>query len=698
MVQSGIVTLAHRAAKALLVGRALRAGVGVGGHGGLFTRAAHGRHQTHVQPAHHAFALAGAAAWHAAQQQHRQHMQQRGQHQALAQRRRRGRWRRRKRHGGEDDEGLGHARGRSGPGIIAQSATLQSPKLWPPDPASAGLLTIRPSTAGDPLAIPNGGRCRGGLAWRFLLHRSCPMSAAHPAVRRQTLADLLHRTAAKLPDKPAILCADTVWTWRQFNDLVNRLAAGLHGQGVATGDRVAVLARNSHGFAALRFALARLGAVLVPINFMLNADEAAFILRHAGARLLAVDAGLAALGRDAAARDTKVERLLWIPSEAPAEPVPGCLNFHELAATTTPPPELAISDDDLLQIVYTSGTESLPKGAMLTHRAVIDQYVSCIIEGEMSERDVWLHALPLYHCAQLDCFFGPGVYLGATNLITAQPTPENLLPALARHRVNTFFAPPTVWIGLLRSPLFDQTDLSALKRGYYGASIMPVAVMRELIDRLPGIRLWNLYGQTEIAPLATVLKPEDQLRKPGSAGRAVLNVETRVVDDDMNDVPVGGIGEIVHRSPQLLLGYFNDPERTAAAFAGGWFHSGDLATIDDEGYITVVDRKKDMIKTGGENVASREVEEALYRLPGISEVAVVGLPHPRWIEAVTAVVVAKPGQTLSAAEVIAHCAQHLAPFKTPKAVVFVDSLPKNPSGKLLKRELRLRFEGHFNGV
>lgn len=514
-------------------------------------------------------------------------------------------------------------------------------------------------------------------------------------LRRQTLADLLRRTAARLPHKTAIVCGDTAWTWCEFDALVSRLAAGLHAEGVAVGDRVAVLARNSHGFAALRFALARLGAVLVPVNFMLNADEAAYILRHAGARLLAVDSGLAALGRDAAARDTRVERLLWLPSEQASEPVEGALSFDALAACTAAPPEPAIDRDHLLQIVYTSGTESLPKGAMLTHGAVIEQYVSCIVDGEMAEGDSVLHALPLYHCAQLDVFLGPCVYLGATSYITATPTPDNLLPLLGRHRISSFFAPPTVWIGLLRSPLFDRSDLSALRKGYYGASIMPVAVMRELIERVPQMRLWNFYGQTEIAPLATVLKPEDQLRKPGSAGRPALNVETRVVDDAMRDVAPGEVGEIVHRSPQLLQGYFNDPERTAAAFEGGWFHSGDLATVDDEGYITVVDRKKDMIKTGGENVASREVEEALYRLEGVSEVAVVGLPHPRWIEAVTAVVVPKAGHALTEAQVLAHAAAQLAPFKCPKAVVFVDSLPKNPSGKLLKRELRQRLQAHY---
>ena len=529
------------------------------------------------------------------------------------------------------------------------------------------------------------------------------MTAAPPSViNRQTLADLLHRTAARWPHKTGIVCGDVRWTWAQFDERVDRVAAGLHAAGVAQGDRVGVLARNSHGFALLRFALARLGAVLVPVNFMLNADEAGYILGHAGARLLAVDSGLAALGRAAAAKGTAITQFLWLPAEdgapCPADWPATDLNLDTLAATTAAPPQPELDDNDLLQIVYTSGTESLPKGAMLTHRAVISQYVSCIVEGGMDDADVWLHALPLYHCAQLDVFLGPAVYLGATCVITATPTPERLLPLLEQLRISAFFAPPTVWIALLRSPLFDAGKLAALRKGYYGASIMPVAVMRELVERLPQMRLWNLYGQTEIAPLATVLKPEDQLRKPGSAGRAVLNVETRVVDDAMRDVAPGEVGEIVHRSPHLMLGYFNDPARTAAAFEGGWFHSGDLATIDDEGYITVVDRKKDMIKSGGENVASREVEEALYRLDGVSEVAVIGLPHPRWIEAVSAIVVAKAGHALTEAQVIAHCQSQLAHFKVPKRVVFVDALPKNPSGKLLKRELRQRFEALFQAA
>jgi fatty-acyl-CoA synthase len=220
---------------------------------------------------------------------------------------------------------------------------------------------------------------------------------------------------------------------------------------------------------------------------------------------------------------------------------------------------------------------------------------------------------------------------------------------------------------------------------------MPVEVLRELAARLPGVRLWNFYGQTEMAPLATILQPDEQLPHAGSAGRPGLNVETRVVDENGNPLPPGEVGEIVHRSPHATLGYYNDEEKTAEAFRGGWFHSGDLGVVDEDGYLAVVDRKKDMIKTGGENVASREVEEALFQLPGVAEVAVFGIPHPRWIEAVTAVVVPKDGAGLTADQVRAHAWEALAGYKRPKYVAFAKELPKNPSGKILKKELRLTY-------
>jgi fatty-acyl-CoA synthase len=517
--------------------------------------------------------------------------------------------------------------------------------------------------------------------------------SANQALWSQSLGDLLRRTAKRLPSKPAIICGEVSWSYAEFDEICNRVANSFTARGITVGDKVAILAKNSHAFAAVRFALARLGAVLVPINFMLNTDEVAYILGHSGASMLLVDAANVRVGEGAAKAVPAVKKLIGLPAENSAATPAGFDSFEALLQGSTEPPETVVEESMLAQIIYTSGTESRPKGALLSHSAVIWEYVTCIADAELSEKDVILHALPLYHCAQLDVFLGPGVYTGATNIITAKPTPENLLSMMARFGINSFFAPPTVWISLLRCVDFDHTDLSSLIKGYYGASIMPVEVIREIMRRLPELRLWNLYGQTEIAPVATVLKPEDQLRKVGSAGRPGLNIETRVVNDAGEDVAEDEIGEIVHRSPQLLRGYLNDEERTAAAFVGGWFHSGDLATIDDEGFITVVDRKKDMIKTGGENVSSREVEEVIYQCEGVSEVAVIGLADPKWIEAVTAVVVAKAGASVSEEAIIAFCAEHLAPFKTPKRVIVVDSLPKNPSGKVLKRDLRINFAG-----
>lgn len=509
--------------------------------------------------------------------------------------------------------------------------------------------------------------------------------------RQHTIGDLLRRSAQKAPGKTAIICGDVSWTYAEFDALVNRLARGLIVRGVGQGDRVAMVSRNSHAFAAMRFAIARAGAVLVPVNFMLNPEEVGYILASSGAKVLCYGpefSGLCAKARD---HGTAVEWTVALPGEALPAAEGSDVPFDLLPDADDSPVLLGLKGASLAQIVYTSGTESAPKGAMLSHDAVMWQYVSCIVDTEMTRSESMLHALPLYHCAQLDVFLGPAVYLGMTSVITGQPSPDVILPLLEKHRISSFFCPPSVWISLLRSPLFDKTDLSALRKGYYGASIMPVEVLKELQSRLPQVRLWNLYGQTEIAPVATLLPPEEQLSKAGSAGFPALNVETRVVDDEMNDVAVGEVGEIVHRSPHLMNGYYNDPDKTASAFTGGWFHSGDLATVDADGYVTVVDRKKDMINTGGENVSSREVEETIYLLPQVSEVAVIGLPHERWIEQVTAVIVLKDGHAAEADHIMEHCREHLAHFKVPKRVEFIASLPKNPSGKILKRDLRITF-------
>ncbi|AKK27796.1 acyl-CoA synthetase [Mycobacterium sp. EPa45] len=508
--------------------------------------------------------------------------------------------------------------------------------------------------------------------------------------RGHGLGDIPRRSARRYPDKVAIVDGEVTLTFAEFDDLVDRAAAALSDNGFGPADRVALLARNCWQYAVLAFATARAAVVLVPLNFMLTAEEIAYILDHCGATGFIVDADLAGVAQDAMHRGGRVSTRIAIT--APGSPAPpGWLDFAQSLTTTSSPPRPQVDDDQLLRVMYTSGTESRPKGVMHTSRSLVWQYVSSITAGSMSAEDIEIHSLPLYHCAQLDNFLATDLYLGATSIILPRPEPELVLRTIERYSVTNYFAPPTVWISLLRSPVFDRVDLSSLRKGYYGASAMPTEILHEIRHRLPNLQLWNFYGQTEIAPLASALGPQDQEAHAGAAGRPVLNVETAILDDADTPVAAGTVGEIAHRSPHLMLGYLDDPLKTAEAFRGGWFHSGDLGFYDDSGFLHVVDRKKDMIKTGGENVASREVEDILYLHNGIEEVAVFGLAHPVWVEAVVAAVVPRTGTYLTEDEVLAHCRRHLAGFKTPKHIFFVDELPKNPSGKLLKRDLRQRF-------
>jgi fatty-acyl-CoA synthase len=437
-------------------------------------------------------------------------------------------------------------------------------------------------------------------------------------------------------------------------------------------------------------ATARAAVVLVPHNFMRTSEEIANIHDHSKVSGFIVEADLAPTAERAMRLGGRVTTKAAVVPAGQSAPS-GWDDLAQWLTTTTTAPTAPVDDDQLLRLMYTSGTESRPKAAMHTSRSLMWQYVSTIVAGSMSGDDVEIHSLPLYHCAQLDNFLATDIYLGATSIILPGPNPDTVLRTIERYGVTNYFAPPTVWISLLRSPTFDDVDLSSLRKGYYGASAMPTEILAEVRERLPNLRLWNFYGQTEMAPLASALGPDEQDAHAGAAGRPVINVETTILDASDAPVPTGTVGEIAHRSPHLMLGYLDDPGKTAEAFRGGWFHSGDLGYYDEFGLLHVVDRKKDMIKTGGENVASREVEEVLYRHAGVQEVAVFGLAHPLWVEAVVAAVVPRDGIDLSEDEILTHCRRHLAGFKTPKQVFFVDALPKNPSGKLLKRALREQF-------
>lgn len=492
---------------------------------------------------------------------------------------------------------------------------------------------------------------------------------------RSTIGDILTRSARRTPDAMALTFGDRAWTYRELDDGATRVAAALLASGLVQGDRVAAFGKNSDAYVLLWLGVQKAGLVHVPINFALTGPELAYLVTQSGSRVLFADAALraAADGCD-----------LTVPIHS--------LRDQLIAWATTgdvPTLDVEISDTDLAQILYTSGTTSTPKGAMLTHRALVHHYAASAMALDMRATDRQLHALPLYHSAQMHVFLMPSLMLGAPNWLHEVPVPAQILDAITEHRIVAFFAAPTVWIALLT--LIEQRPELTLEKAYYGASIMPTPVLQRLRSLLPRLAFYNCFGQSEIGPLATVLRPEEHDARPASAGRAIPFVDLRVVDDDMNDIAAGEVGEVVYRSPQLCTGYWDKAEETAEAFEGGWFHSGDLARIDAERYITIVDRKKDVIKTGGVIVSSREIEEALFTHPAVHEVAVIPVPDPKWIEAVTAVVVLKPGAEATPEALIDHVKTRLAPFKVPKRIHFIDALPKNTAGKLLKRVLRDRF-------
>lgn len=506
---------------------------------------------------------------------------------------------------------------------------------------------------------------------------------------RNTIGDGLRRVAKRYPNKEALLFQARRWTYRELDAAVNRVANHLLASGLQHGDRVAAYGKNSDAYLLLFLACARSGLIHVPINFALVKEELHYLLNQSGAVAAYVDEELAG-NLNAVLADTDIKQQGTLHSGQPGA-LPDILRIGLSDADATPP-DVRVADTDIAQILYTSGTTSHPKGAMHTHRGFMAEYSSCIQHLDLHASDRALAALPLYHSAQMHVFTMPALMVGALSLILQAPTPDAVFQSISGEQLNSVFAPPTVWIGLLRHDGFDQHDLSSLVNIYYGASIMPEPIVAELQQRLPGCRLYNCYGQSEMAPIATVLAPEEMEGRLASIGKPVMSVETRIVDPvTMQQCAPGERGEIVHRSPHVMVGYWQKPEQTAEAFNGGWFHSGDLAYADEEGYIYIVDRIKDVVNTGGVLVASRDVEEALYLHDAVAEVAVIGTPHEKWIEAITAVIVLKEGMDTNAEQLQAHCQGHLAPFKIPKEFIFTETLPKNTAGKLLKRNLREQY-------
>ncbi|MGW0748520.1 fatty acyl-CoA synthetase [Streptomyces sp. NPDC002587] len=512
------------------------------------------------------------------------------------------------------------------------------------------------------------------------------------AVRHNTVDGLVHDSARRIPGRVAVRYGGRSWTYAELDAAVTTGAAVLRERyGLAGGDRVATFAHNSDAYLLAFLACARAGLTHVPVNQNLTGEDLAHILDDCSSALVLADPDLAGRIPDG----YRVRPLRDAPGSFLTEltrttRTTRTTEAGEAVAPAGPPVFEPCRDAHAVaQLLYTSGTTALPKGAMMTHRALVHEYESAIEALDLTEDDLPVHSLPLYHSAQMHVFLLPYLAVGAENTILDAPVAEQVFDLVEAGRADSLFAPPTVWIALASHPQFAVRELGALRKAYYGASVMPVPVLERLRERLPGLGFYNCFGQSEIGPLATVLGPAEHEGRMDSCGRPVRHVEAKVVDEDGKDVPDGTAGEVVYRSPQLCLGYWNDPGATERAFRDGWFRSGDLAVRDAQGYFTIVDRVKDVINSGGVLVASRQVEDVLYTHPGVAEAAVVGLPDERWIEAVTAVVV--PRGEVTEPELMAYARERLAHFKAPKRVLFVDALPRNASGKILKRELRDRF-------
>ncbi len=422
-------------------------------------------------------------------------------------------------------------------------------------------------------------------------------------------------------------------------------------------------------------AIQLLGACAVPVNFRLSREEAEYVLADSGSLLAIADPELEALAGE-------------LPTLVVGEDYEGAL-----AAASPAPPAVEVDDEDLAFLMYTSGTTGRPKGAMLSHQNLLCNTTNWLYEVGARPGDVWLSGLPLFHIGGLNGVL-PFLHLGGLAVI--EPSggfdAEQLdLAGLSSTGASMCFFVPTQWQEICASPEVERIDRERLRVAMWGASQAPLPTLELMSQTFPSVEIVSAFGQTEMSSNTCFLKGEDSIRKMGSVGKPALGVEVRIVDEDGADVAPGEVGEIVYRGPTVMHGYHDKPEATAEAFAGGWFHSGDLVREDEEGFVYVVDRLKDMLISGGENVYPAEVERALVAHPGVAEVAVIGVPHQRWVETPLAVVVREPGAEVGEEELIELCRARLAGYKKPSAVVFVEALPRNASGKVLKRTLRERY-------
>jgi long-chain acyl-CoA synthetase len=525
------------------------------------------------------------------------------------------------------------------------------------------------------------------------------MDLAENLIQRVNVGDSLTRTAAARPGQTAVVDGARRWTYAELNAWVNRLAHGLAGRGYARGDALGLASGNSAEFLAVYYACAKLGVVCVPINLGWRPDEVAYVLDHSRSRGLVVESQLVAAMAQAVAKVPEVVDVIVAPgsgSDYEREPAERrWTTIEDLAAADDGEPEVLVEDRDPLSYLYTSGTTSFPKGVVGSHVTIYLASMSGALESGWTAQDRFAAMMPMFHTAQLNAFCTPAVMVGATIHVLRGFDPELFLGTVEREGITQVFGLPMMFRAALDHPTFADRDLSSLRRAVYAMAPMPDELIRRCLAGF-GCDFALLFGQTEMSPVTTLFRPEHQLSHIGAVGTPITGVQVGIMAPDGRLLPAGEQGEIVYRGPSTMSGYLRNPEATETAFEHGWFHSGDVGRFGDDGVLWFADRYKDVIKTGGENVASIEVEKAVYAAdPRVAEVVVVGLPHPRWSEAVTAVVVPKPGERIDEAALIAALRQRLDGYKVPKAVLVVDELPKTSTGKIQKNVVRDRHTAHF---
>jgi acyl-CoA synthetase (AMP-forming)/AMP-acid ligase II len=519
-------------------------------------------------------------------------------------------------------------------------------------------------------------------------------------IHRVNVGDSLTRTADRHPNGVALVDGERRLTYAEFNSWVNRTANALTGLGYHRGDALALASGNSAEFLAVYYACAKLGVVCVPINLGWRADEVSYVLGHSSSRGLVVETQLVDVMAGAVAERSAVVDVIVAPGTGGAVPdtVGGRPSMAFAALTegvSDAEPECFVDDRDPITYLYTSGTTSFPKGVVGNHTAIYLESMTMALEARFTEEDRFVAMLPMFHTAQLNCHCTAAVMVGATIHVQRAFEPGRLLALIESERVTQIFGLPMMYRAMLDHPNIATADLSSLRRALYAMAPMPEAQLRRCIDRF-GCDFYLLFGQTEMSPTATLFRPEHQLTHIGAVGTPVANVRVAIMDPAGNLLPQGESGEIVYRGPHTMTGYLDNEEATEEAFAHGWFHSGDVGHFDADGILWFSDRRKDVIKTGGENVASLEVEKAIYAADeNVVEVVVVGLPHDHWGEAITAVVVPKPGTDIDERTLIDAVKGLIDPYKAPKAVILADELPRTSTGKIQKNVVREKFAGHY---